>query len=151
MMGAPSWAVTCADLMRWGRKSPVKGVRRVGSAAVPRMIIWSYTQLLPATGFRARSGCWALPIRILERADRQSAACAPRGGPRLHLWAHTLRFVGQPRSQNADRHASILTEPWKISCRPASNWLYDQMIIRETAADPTLPDPFTGLFLPPSH
>jgi peptide/nickel transport system substrate-binding protein len=62
------------------------------------------------------------------------------------LWAHTLRFLGQPAARMRIGMPSILTEPWNPIA--GSNWIYDQMIIRGTAADPNLPDPFTGLFLP---
>ena len=62
------------------------------------------------------------------------------------LWAHTLRFVGQPAPRMRIGMPSILTEPWNPVA--GSNWIYDQMIIRGTAAAPALPDPFTGLFLP---
>src|SRR5262249_33675326 len=41
---------------------------------------------------------------------------------------------------------SILTEPWNPVA--GSNWVFDRMIIDGTAAAPTLPDPFTGLYLP---
>jgi peptide/nickel transport system substrate-binding protein len=62
------------------------------------------------------------------------------------LWAHTLRFVRQPAARMRIGMPSILTEPWNPVA--GSNWIYDQMIIRGTAAAPSLPDPFTGLFLP---
>ena len=62
------------------------------------------------------------------------------------LWAHTLRFLGQPAARMRIGMPSILTEPWNPVA--GSNWIYDQMIIRGTAAAPALPDPFTGLFLP---
>jgi peptide/nickel transport system substrate-binding protein len=62
------------------------------------------------------------------------------------LWAHTVRFVGQPAARMRIGMPSILTEPWNPVA--GSNWIYDQMIIRGTAAAPALPDPFTGLFLP---
>jgi peptide/nickel transport system substrate-binding protein len=58
----------------------------------------------------------------------------------------TLRFVGQPAARMRIGMPSILTEPWNPVA--GSNWVYDQMIIRGTAADPSLPDPFTGLYLP---
>ena len=61
-------------------------------------------------------------------------------------WAHTLRFLGQPAPRMRIGMPSILTEPWNPVA--GSNWVYDQMIIRGTTADPALPDPFTGLFLP---
>lgn len=62
------------------------------------------------------------------------------------LWAHTLRFLGPPAARMRIGMPSILTEPWNPVA--GSNWIYDQMIIRGTEAAPTLPDPFTGLFLP---
>jgi peptide/nickel transport system substrate-binding protein len=62
------------------------------------------------------------------------------------LWAHTLRFLGQPAARMRIGMPSILTEPWNPVA--GSNWIYDQMIIRGTAAAPSLPDPFTGLSLP---
>jgi peptide/nickel transport system substrate-binding protein len=62
------------------------------------------------------------------------------------LWAYTLRFIGQPAARMRIGMPSMLTEPWNPIA--GSNWIYDQMIIRGTAAAPTLPDPFTGLFLP---
>jgi peptide/nickel transport system substrate-binding protein len=62
------------------------------------------------------------------------------------LWAHTLRFMGQPAARMRIGMPSMLTEPWNPVA--GSNWIYDQMIIRGTAAAPALPDPFTGLFLP---
>jgi peptide/nickel transport system substrate-binding protein len=63
-----------------------------------------------------------------------------------YLWAHTVRFVGEPAPRMRIGMPSILTEPWNPVA--GSNWIYDSMIIRGTSADPAVPDPFTGLFLP---
>lgn len=58
------------------------------------------------------------------------------------LWPYTLRStqpsitVGMP---------SLLTGPWNPVA--GSNWIYDHMIIRGTSYEPTIPDPYTGLFL----
>jgi peptide/nickel transport system substrate-binding protein len=80
------------------------------------------------------------------RKDVQVASDLSGGIEGSALWAHTLRLVGQPAARIRIGMPSILTEPWNPIA--GSNWIYDQMIIRGTAAAQSLPDPFTGLFLP---
>jgi peptide/nickel transport system substrate-binding protein len=80
------------------------------------------------------------------RKDVRVASDLAGGINGSYLWPHTVRFVGQPAARMRIGMPSILTEPWNPVA--GSNWIYDQMIIHGTAANPALPDPFTGLFLP---
>jgi peptide/nickel transport system substrate-binding protein len=80
------------------------------------------------------------------RKDVRIASDLAGGINGSYLWAHTARFVGDGAGKMRIGMPSILTGPWNPVA--GSNWIYDTMIIRGTSADPGLPDPFTGLFLP---
>lgn len=80
------------------------------------------------------------------RKDVRIASDLAGGVNGSYLWAHTARFAGDGQSKMKIGMPSILTGPWNPVA--GTNWIYDTMIIRGTSADPSLPDPFTGLFIP---
>lgn len=62
------------------------------------------------------------------------------------LWAYTIRRQGEVGGSMTIAEPNILTEPWNPI--GGTNWIFDQMLVRATTEQGTLPDPFTGLSLP---
>lgn len=62
------------------------------------------------------------------------------------LWPYTIRKEGQVGGTIKVLNGEMLNEPWNPVA--GSNWIYDTTIYRATGDRATLPDPYTGLFLP---
>lgn len=63
-----------------------------------------------------------------------------------YMWAFAMRWEDQVGGTVRIGMIDILVEPWNPIA--GTNWIYDMMPIRATQDWMTLPDPFTGLFLP---
>jgi peptide/nickel transport system substrate-binding protein len=78
-----------------------------------------------------------------KRTEVSVAADLAGGVYGAWLWSHTLQREGEVGGTINIGMPSILPEPWNPL--NGSNWIYDMMIIRGTADNGTMPDPFTGL------
>ncbi len=62
------------------------------------------------------------------------------------LWPYTVRREGQVGGTIKVLNGDMLNEPWNPV--GGSNWIYDTTVYRATRDSATLPDPYTGLYLP---
>lgn len=80
---------------------------------------------------------------IPRSADLSVSADLAGGISGTLLWPHTIRRGDEVGGTLNVALPSILPEPWNPL--DGSNWIYDQMLIRGTADDGVIADPFTGL------
>ena len=81
-----------------------------------------------------------------KRQDISVAADLFGGVSGAWLWPYTLRRGDEVGGRIDIAMPSMLPSPWNPIA--GSNWIYDMALIRATGEAATMPDPYTGLFLP---